>query len=63
LSADISIVDELTRAVDGMLASAKELRLDPKERERALASFSNHENLSITLESICQNLRRQARSV
>jgi 4-phosphopantoate--beta-alanine ligase len=63
LAADIAIVDELTRAVSGMLVFAKEQRLDPKERERALASFNNHENLAITLEVICQNLRRQARSV
>jgi 4-phosphopantoate--beta-alanine ligase len=63
LAADIAIVDELTRAVSVMLASAKEMRLDPKERERALASFNNQENLAITLEGICQNLRRQARSV
>lgn len=63
LAADIAIVDELTRAVNVMLASAKEMRLDPKERGTALASFNNHENLAITLEGICQNLRRQARSV
>jgi 4-phosphopantoate--beta-alanine ligase len=63
LAADIAIVDELTRAIGRMLHIAGDMKRDPEGRGRALSSFNNHENLALTMEGICQNLRRQARSV
>jgi phosphopantothenate synthetase len=56
-------VDELTRALERMLHLAGEMRRDPEKWNRVLSSFSNHENLAFTMEGICQNMRRQARSM
>lgn len=63
LAADIAIVDELTRALEKMLCKVGEMRRDPGERNKVLSSFNNHENLAFTMEGICQNLRRQARTM
>jgi 4-phosphopantoate--beta-alanine ligase len=63
LAADIAIVDELTRALEKMLRMVGEMRRDPGERNKVLSSFNNYENLAFTMEGICQNLRRQARTM
>jgi 4-phosphopantoate--beta-alanine ligase len=60
IAADISIVDELTRAVDNMIILAESMSKDIGERSRALNDYNNDIVLKETMGIMCENLTRGA---
>jgi 4-phosphopantoate--beta-alanine ligase len=57
-TATVSIADEMSRALINMIAFAKELKDNKKERERIISQFSNADNRKATVDRICVTLRR-----
>lgn len=56
VAADISIVDELTRAVPNMIEHAKWLMDDPDARKFILANYDNESALTDAKLTICENM-------
>ena len=55
-SADISIVDNIIRAVPNMVEFSEKMRsMEKDELKSVLRAFKNHENLRRALESMCKN--------
>ena len=61
LAAEVTVVDELTRAVPNITAWAKRFRGRPEEARGALASFDNAEGLRAVRERICRGLEAPLR--
>jgi len=61
LAAEVTVVDELTRAVPNITAWAKRLKGRPEEARGALASFDNAEGLRAVRERICRGLEAPLR--
>lgn len=59
-AAQISIVDELTRAISNMIAMCPELSRDEANRRKVLLDFNNQKNLKSSLERICDRLKELA---
>lgn len=57
--ANITIVDEITRAVPKVREYVEELKKNPQGIEEAIDSFGNSKNLEEALEHICDFLSRQ----
>ncbi len=53
----VTAVDELTRAAPSIENAIHELRNDPAERKRLIASFSNADNLRRSREAMCALLK------
>ena len=58
LAADVSVVDEITRAVPNITKWANELRKTPQETKGVLSAFHNDENLDAVMRRICQGLEK-----
>ena len=61
LAAEVTVVDELTRAVPNITAWAKRFRGRPEEARGTLASFDNAEGLRAVRERICRGLEAPLR--
>jgi 4-phosphopantoate--beta-alanine ligase len=59
-AAQISIVDELTRAISNMIAMWPELSREEAIRRKVLSDFDNQRNLKSSLELICDRLTELA---
>jgi len=60
-TADITIVDNVTRAVDLLIIECKRLaKANPDRLERIISSFNNKDNLSENVTQIKNNLTRRA---
>jgi 4-phosphopantoate---beta-alanine ligase len=59
IESHVTAVDELTRAVPNIERAVQELRADPAERRRLIASFNNGDNLRRSREAMCALLRSQ----
>lgn len=59
-AAQITIVDELSRAMSNMIAMWPELSRDEASRRKALSGFNNRANLKRSLELICDRLTKLA---
>ncbi len=57
MAANVSIVDELTRAVPNIISSAKELADDGKRRCALIAGFNNRRNLGHMVKEISDHLK------
>jgi 4-phosphopantoate--beta-alanine ligase len=55
--ANISVVDEVTRAVPKITEHARALKGDREKIQRIIDSFDNGENLEGTIEHICESLK------
>jgi 4-phosphopantoate---beta-alanine ligase len=55
--AQVTVVDELTRAVPLIEEAVVELRDDPHERRRCIRDFNNEENLRVSREAMCHRLQ------
>ncbi len=61
LTADITIVDNIVRALPRMVEIARELKkLERNELEKIVSSFDNRRNIANVLEHICNRLREIA---
>ncbi len=61
-TANITIVDNITRAVPEMIKIADELRLEPRDKlEKIVHSYNNEETLREIIEHICKRLTELAR--
>jgi 4-phosphopantoate---beta-alanine ligase len=58
--AQITIVDEVSRAVSNMIAMWPELSRDEAKRRKIFAEFDNPENLKQSLDLICRRLTKLA---
>jgi 4-phosphopantoate--beta-alanine ligase len=58
--AQITIVDEVSRAVSNMIAMWPELSRDEAKRRKILVEFDNPENLKQSLDLICRRLTKLA---
>ncbi|NPA22867.1 MAG: phosphopantothenate/pantothenate synthetase [Crenarchaeota archaeon] len=64
LTADITIVDNIVRALPRMVQIARELKkLERSELEKIVSSFDNRRNISLVLDHICSRLREIASSL
>jgi 4-phosphopantoate--beta-alanine ligase len=59
--AQVTIVDEVTRAIPNMIAMVPELSRDKASRRRAISDFNNRSNLKRSLELICNHLTELAK--
>jgi 4-phosphopantoate--beta-alanine ligase len=57
MAANVSIVDELTRAVPNMISSVKELADDGKRRCALISGFNNRRNLGHMVKEISDHLK------
>ncbi|MCL1984682.1 MAG: phosphopantothenate/pantothenate synthetase [Methanomassiliicoccaceae archaeon] len=55
-AASVSVADEMSRALANMIRFAKELKDDDKEKKNILSEFSNDDNRTATMRTICENL-------
>ena len=61
-TADITIVDNVTRAVDLLIIECKKLsKSSPKRLEKVISDFNNKSNLSENVTQIKNNLTKRAR--
>jgi 4-phosphopantoate--beta-alanine ligase len=57
VEAQVTVVDELTRAVPNIEGAVYQLKDDRPERQRLISEFSNSENLRLSREAMCLRLR------
>jgi 4-phosphopantoate--beta-alanine ligase len=62
MAANVSIVDELTRAIPNITAHAKELADDGKRRCALMSGFNNRRNLGHVLKNISDHLKFEMES-
>jgi 4-phosphopantoate--beta-alanine ligase len=60
-AAQITIVDEVSRAMSNMIAMWPELSRDEAQRRKVLSDFHNQKNLKESLERICDHLTMLAK--
>jgi len=59
-TASVSISDEMTRALENIIAAVKEMKGRPDEIEETIRSFSNESNRKEIVEEICSFLRSES---
>jgi 4-phosphopantoate--beta-alanine ligase len=58
-TASVSISDEMTRALENIIAAVKEMKGRPSKIEETIRSFSNKKNREDTVNAICSSLRSE----
>ena len=58
-TASVSISDEMTRALENIIAYVKEMKGRPEEIEEAIRTFSNENNRKEIVDEICSSLRSE----